>query len=122
MRACFFPVAGCPLGLLTGGVLLALAGCGSSLAELPRFPDYPPAKVYLEEQDRLKERVQAIQAHEAAQRLQNQIRAIQRADEVWRRMAAWRAQQEREWAFREAIRRLNEERHFRDVLEFQSLQ
>lgn len=109
-------------GVLAAAVVLVLSACGGPRAGLPPFPDYPPAKVYLEEQERLRERVSAIEAHEAEARLQNQLRATRRAEEMWRRLAALRAQQERELAFRETLRRLNQERHFRELQEFQALQ
>lgn len=107
---------------LLGGVLLALAGCGPSQPSLPSFPEYPPAKAYLKEQAQLKEEVQAHEAYEAHVRLVNQIRAAERADEMWQRTEALKAQREREQAFREAIRRYNEQRHFQELQEFQSLQ
>lgn len=109
-------------GGLAAVAALLFSACSPPQAELPRFPDYPPAKVYLKEQERLRERVLAIEAYEAETRLQNQFRAARHAEEMWRRMAALRAQQEQEQAFRETLRRLNQERHFRELQEFQALQ
>jgi hypothetical protein len=106
---------------LACAALLTLAGCGSSQPALPSFPEYPPATAYLHEQDQLREQVQANEAYEARVRLINQIRASQRADAMWRRSEAMQAQREREMAFRESIRRMNEQRHFRDLQEFQDL-
>jgi hypothetical protein len=100
----------------------ALAGCGSSQPALPSFPDYPPAAVYLDEQARLREQVQAVQAYQARERLRNQMRAALRADAMWRRSEELRAQRNREVAFRETLRRHNAQLHFEELREYQSLQ
>jgi len=111
------------LATLVGTVaLLALAGCGSSQPALPAFPEYPPAKVYLHEQDQRREQVQAAEAYETRMRSMNQVRAAQRADAMWRRTEILREQRELELAFRETVRRRYEQRHFRELQEFQSLQ
>jgi hypothetical protein len=110
------------LAALAAGALLALAGCGSSRPALPSFPEYPPAAAYLEEQGRLREQVLALENYQARVRIHNQLRAALRADEMWRRMEVERTQQEREVAFRESLRRRNEQRHFAELREFQSLQ
>jgi len=114
-----FSTAG--MATLLGVLLLALAGCGSAQPELPSFPDYPPTKAYLLEQDRLREQVQAAQAYEAHVRLVNQIRSARRANALWRRSEDLRKQRELELVFREAIRQRNGQRHFQDLQEFQSL-
>lgn len=106
---------------LACAALLAVTGCGSSQPALPSFPEYPPATAYLKEQEYLRDQVQTQEAYEARVRLMNQMRAAQRADAMWRRSEAQQAQRERELAFREQIRRETEQRHFKDLQEYQSL-
>ena len=106
---------------LSFAALLALAGCAPSKPSLPSFPDYPPAAAYLTEQERLREQVQARTLYEAQERQAAQMRANQRADDMWQRSEMMQAQRERELAFREKIRRDIELQHFKDLQEFQSL-
>ena len=99
------------------GVAVALwaAGCARAPApELPRFPEYAPAALFLEDFERRQDQVRLTQAFEMETRRANQLRALASQLEVWRRMEEGLVERQREQEFQEMIRERNRIRQVRE--------